>query len=312
MAPQTLQVLALASVFIAFAVAEMRLGRFNDPRGSRDDAKLDIAGGAALLLGSLTVLNLAQALAGLAWPDARQTLADWPVWLMLLCFFLADDLVQYLWHRLCHTSVLWPLHRPHHTAPYVNVRVAFRNNAFYYLTLPGLWLSGLLVYLGMGWVYVGYTTLKLTVIMSAHSAVRWDEFLFRRRALRPVAWVLERLISTPATHAAHHALSEADGIGRHTGNYGNLLFIWDVLLGTAYFTRRYPKAYGLPETHAHTQAPWLEQWLYPAVQRPLLLHKTPNSVHLSETPPAVAPIPIASTFRPNDMDEKVAPEGATF
>jgi sterol desaturase/sphingolipid hydroxylase (fatty acid hydroxylase superfamily) len=268
MAPQTMQVLAVASVFTLFALAEMRLGRFADPRGSRDDAKLDIAGGVALVLGSLTVLNLAQALAGWAWPEGRQMLVDWPVWLMLLCFFLADDLVQYLWHRLCHTSVLWPLHRPHHTAPYVNVRVAFRNNAFYYLTLPGLWLSGLLVYLGMGWVYVGYTTLKLTVIMSAHSATRWDEVLFRHRSLQPLAWVLERLISTPATHAAHHALSEADGIGRHTGNYGNLLFIWDVLLGTAYFTRRYPQAYGLPETHAHTQAPWLEQWLYPVVQKP--------------------------------------------
>lgn len=268
MAPQTMQVLALASVFIVFALAEMRLGRFADPRGSRDDAKLDLAGGAALLLGSLTVLALAKALAHAVWPEGRDALADWPVWLMLLCFFLADDLVQYLWHRLCHTSFLWPLHRPHHSAPYVNVRVAFRNNAFYYLTLPGLWLSGVLVYAGMGWVYVGYTTLKLTVIMSAHSAVRWDEYLFNRPALRPLAWVLERLISTPATHAAHHALSEDDGIGRHTGNYANLLFIWDLLLGSAHFTRRYPSAYGLPETHAHTGAGWLEQWLYPLVQRP--------------------------------------------
>ena len=69
----------------------------------------------------------------------------------------------------------------------------------------------------MGWVYVGYTTLKLTVIMAAHSATRWDEFLFRHRALQPLAWVLERLISTPSTHAAHHALSETDGIGRHSG-----------------------------------------------------------------------------------------------
>lgn len=278
MAPQTMQVLAVASVFTLFALAEMRLGRFADPRGSRDDAKLDIAGGVALVLGSLTVLNLAQALAGWAWPEGRQMLADWPVWLMLLCFFLADDLVQYLWHRLCHTSFLWPLHRPHHSAPYVNVRIAFRNNAFYYLTLPGLWLSGVLVYAGMGWVYVGYTTLKLTVIMAAHSAVRWDEYLFNRPALRPLAWVLERLISTPATHAAHHALSEDDGIGRHTGNYANLLFIWDLLLGSAHFTRRYPSAYGLPETHAHTGAGWLEQWLYPAVRAPFAEPSEPGTL----------------------------------
>ena len=78
MAPQTMQVLAVASVFTVFALAEMRLGRFADPRGSRDDAKLDIAGGLALVLGSLTVLNLAKVLAAAAWPEGRDALGDGP------------------------------------------------------------------------------------------------------------------------------------------------------------------------------------------------------------------------------------------
>ena len=114
---------------------------------------------------------------------------------MLPVLLLADDLTQYWWHRLSHTSIMWPLHRAHHSAAYMSVRVVYRNNAFYYALMPGLWLSGALMYLGFGWVFVGYTIVKLAVIIGAHSSVRWDQWLYRRRALRPLAWLLERTIS---------------------------------------------------------------------------------------------------------------------
>ena len=32
---------------------------------------------------------------------------------------------------------------------------------------------------------------------------------------------------------------------RANGNYGNLLFFWDVLFGTARITRQYPPAFGV-------------------------------------------------------------------
>ena len=38
-----------------------------------------------------------------------------------------------------------------------------------------------------------------------------------------------------------------DGIGHYKGNFGNLLFVWDVLFGTAQITRRYPAKVGLPD-----------------------------------------------------------------
>jgi sterol desaturase/sphingolipid hydroxylase (fatty acid hydroxylase superfamily) len=47
---------------------------------------------------------------------------------------------------------MWPLHRAHHSAAYMSVRIVYRNNAFYYALMPGLWLSGVLLYLGFGWV----------------------------------------------------------------------------------------------------------------------------------------------------------------
>jgi sterol desaturase/sphingolipid hydroxylase (fatty acid hydroxylase superfamily) len=56
---------------------------------------------------------------------------------------------------------------------------------------------------------------------------------------------------------------EDDGIGHYTGNYGNLLFLWDMLFGTARITRRYPPAFGLTDDRAHGPESWLTQFIYP-------------------------------------------------
>jgi len=72
-------------------------------------------------------------------------------------------------------------------------------------------------------------------------------------------WVLERCISTPATHAAHHGKHMADGITHYKGNFGNLLLFWDVLFGTAKITRQYPEKIGvenLPDTSVGEQLFW--------------------------------------------------------
>ena len=72
-------------------------------------------------------------------------------------------------------------------------------------------------------------------------------------------WVVERTISTPATHSAHHGKFASDGVTHYKGNYGNLLFLWDIIFGTAKITRRYPERMGvenLPETTAAEQLLW--------------------------------------------------------
>jgi sterol desaturase/sphingolipid hydroxylase (fatty acid hydroxylase superfamily) len=260
---QVIQIAAVVLILSGFALAEYLKGRLFPAAAHAHDHRLDIACTLMLPWVSALVLALSQGLCAWAMPEQRNAWAHWAGWQMVLVLLLADDLTQYLWHRLSHSSVLWPLHRAHHSPAYMSVRVVYRNNVFYYLMMPGLWLSGVLVYLGFGWVYVGYTVVKLAVIMGAHCAVPWDGFLWRRPALAPLAWLIERTISTPATHYAHHALVQDDGIGHYSGNYGNLLFFWDVLFGTAHFSRRYPPAFGLADDRRHGPEHWQAQIVYP-------------------------------------------------
>jgi sterol desaturase/sphingolipid hydroxylase (fatty acid hydroxylase superfamily) len=266
MDPQTLQVLVVASVLLTFGLAEWIQGRFFAPEATREDNRLDVVVTLLFPLISGGVLAASGALCAAWMPEQRNAWADWSVWAMLAVLLVADDLTQYWWHRLSHTSALWPLHRAHHSAAYMSVRVVYRNNAFYYALMPGLWLSGALMFMGFGWVYVAYAIVKVSVIIAAHSSVRWDTWLYRQPALRPLAWLVQRTISTPATHFAHHALYEDDGIGHYTGNYGNLLFIWDMLFGTAHITQSYPPAYGLSDDRAHGPESWLVQFIYPLVR----------------------------------------------
>ena len=182
----------------------------------------------------------------------------------VLAFVILDDLTQYLWHRLSHESpFMWKLHRPHHVIEEMGVLVTYRNAVLYYAFMPGIWFSALLIYLGMIEVYLFYLPIKMTVILLAHSEVRWDRFLYKYKILHPIAWVVERTISTPCTHYAHHGLTSEDGVSNPNGNYGNLLFFWDVLFGTAKITRKYPKRFG---AWNKMKEPWYVQLLFPIIK----------------------------------------------
>ena len=259
--------ITVALIMLAFAACEWRSGTLRSRYETSEDAPLEAA--ITLLFGAVIYpgVLLAVAAIGRAWiPQAEGALAALPWWQMLLLFLIVDDFTQYWWHRASHTPLLWPLHRAHHSAPYMSVRIVYRNNFFYYALMPGVWLSSVLVFLGAGIVYPFYLVTKLAVICGAHSEARWDAVLYRHRALRPLAWLVEHTISTPATHFAHHAMFQDDGVGHYKGNFGNLLFVWDQLFGTAHFSRRYPERVGLAEDICHGAERWWVQLFYPLVK----------------------------------------------
>jgi sterol desaturase/sphingolipid hydroxylase (fatty acid hydroxylase superfamily) len=180
----------------------------------------------------------------------------------ILC--VADDLTQYWYHRLHHEIPwLWRFHRTHHSAPYMGMAMASRQNLFYTFFFSQTYVISALVYLGLGAPAIVVGSIKGLITTLAHSSIPWDKPLYRYRVLHPVAWVVERVISTPATHHAHHADSTDDGIGYYKGNFGNMFFIWDVIFGTALITRQYPKTYGVSHYEGDE---WYAQLLWPILK----------------------------------------------
>lgn len=187
---------------------------------------------------------------------------DWvPFWWGFLIIAVADDLTQYWYHRLHHqVPFLWRFHRTHHSAPYMGMAMAGRQNFLYTVFFSQIYLTAALVYLGLGYSALFVTGIKSLITLAAHSSLPWDKPFYKYKILRPFAWVLERLISTPATHQAHHADTTDDGVGYYKGNFGNMFFIWDVIFKTGIITRRYPTTFG---TKAYRKEEWYAQFLWP-------------------------------------------------
>ena len=257
--------LIVAGIFLAFILLELACSSFRQSSGGKRDVLIEVVGSGILVAITFPlVMWLSGQILNQAVPDMKGALAEIPWMAGFVLFLLLDDMTQYWWHRLTHrVPALYALHRAHHSAPYMSVRIVYRNNSFYYLLMPGIWLSGMLIYLGLAHVYYVYLIVKMTVIFAAHSSIAWDDKLYRIPALRPIVWVLERTFSTPSTHSAHHGLTAEDGVTHYKGNFGNLLFLWDVLFGTAKITRRRPPAYGIEHL---SPISWKEELFWPIVR----------------------------------------------
>ena len=138
--------------------------------------------------------------------------------------------------------------------------MASRQNAIYTIFFSQTYVTSVLVYLGLGPASIAVLTIKSFITTLAHSSIPWDKPFYEHKLLHPVAWVLERTISTPATHHAHHAATTDDGVGYYKGNFGNMFFLWDMVFGTAHISRRYPKVYGISH---YQRDPWYAQAFWP-------------------------------------------------
>ena len=249
-------------IYIAFGLLEfVRSDLFSKREQCRNDGIVEALSTVLLLTVTQPLIILASGLIGARYfPQYQGALSGIGFLPALALFLVFEDMMQYWWHRASHSFAwLYNLHRAHHNARYMSVRLVYRNNVIYYAMMPSLWFAGALIYLGLGWFYAGYLVVKMLVIIGAHSDVAWDAPLYRIRWLSPVMWLVERTISTPATHHAHHGRHANDPAVHYKGNYGNLLFFWDVLFGTARITRAYPTSYGvenLPDATLGQQLLW--------------------------------------------------------
>jgi sterol desaturase/sphingolipid hydroxylase (fatty acid hydroxylase superfamily) len=245
---------------VVLGIFEFSLGLY-EKRWNANERKLDISCFviARFITRPLTAFVGLQALPVLL-PGLQNRFQWVPFFWGFLIIAVADDLTQYWYHRLHHEIPwLWRFHRTHHSAPYMGMAMAGRQNLWYTVFFSQTYLTTALVYLGLGASAVVVLAVKQIITTMAHSSVRWDRPLYETKILHPIAWVMERLISTPATHHAHHADTN-DGVGFYKGNFGNMFFLWDVIFGTGLVTREYPKSYGVSHYEGDE---WYAQFLWP-------------------------------------------------
>jgi sterol desaturase/sphingolipid hydroxylase (fatty acid hydroxylase superfamily) len=247
-------------IAIVLGAAEFALGLY-DNKWTKTERKIDIVCFLApkFLLPPVTAFFGLKLLPYLL-PGLANQFSWVPFWAGFFIIAVADDLTQYWYHRLHHQlSFLWRFHRTHHSAPYMGMAMASRQNFIYTVFFSQIYLTATLVYLGLGFPALFVTVIKSFITLSAHSSIPWDKPFYKYKALHPVAWVLERLISTPATHQSHHA-DTVDGIGNYKGNFGNMFFLWDVIFKTGIITRKYPQTFGIK---FYKQEEWYAQFLWP-------------------------------------------------
>jgi len=253
-------------VFVGFACLEILMGRFlNWHLTSSKDLIIEIVSGLSIpLLIVPSVLVLTATVLETLDPTLNNSLGHWSAAAMFFMLLVVDDLTQYWWHRAAHRFPrLYGFHRAHHSASYMSVRVVYRNSLIYYALMPGLWLSSILVHLGFGPVYIWYAIAKMTIIIAAHSSVLWDAPLLENRLTARPMWLIRRVISTPITHHAHHGRYQEDENTHYKGNYGNFLFLWDVIFGTAKIKGGRPSKYGLENVD---EAGWFAELVWPFSQ----------------------------------------------
>ena len=150
------EMMVILGLFFAFVLAEILKTSFFKKKGEvPDDAKIEIISTTVLVvLTQPAILFVSYWLASTFAPGAENMLIGIPVIAQIALFVVFDDMTQYWWHRASHTFPwLYNLHRCHHNSEYLSIRVIYRNNLFYYAMMPGIWFSGVLIYMGLGWIY---------------------------------------------------------------------------------------------------------------------------------------------------------------
>lgn len=247
-----------------FGAIEIFAGHYKNTRRTKDDWVVEIFSLFLLTFNSFIILFGVIFLGKTLFPALFNSLADLSLWLAVPLYMLVDDFAQYWYHRSAHEhDWLWKHHRPHHAAEEMGIMVTFRNSYIYYLFLPNIWWVAVSTFLGMIPATVIGLIIKQLVVTSTHSTFKWDEYIYRIKALSPLMWMFERIFVTPAFHYAHHGKSKADNISDPNGNFGNAFTIWDQLFGTATFTRQFPTEFGL---QTDPKDNWSSHLFYPFIK----------------------------------------------
>lgn len=143
-----------------------------------------------------------------------------------ICYAIILDCADYWRHRLSHQFYWWwTLHSLHHAQEQMTFWSDDRNHILDDI-IAALWFAMIALLIGVPPLQFPLLVLVLRFIESlSHANVRLS-----------FGWLGERVLVSPRFHRAHHAVLAA---GQRSCNYGAVLPWWDMLFGTADFSRDY-------------------------------------------------------------------------
>ncbi len=174
-------------------------------------------------------------------------LLDQPV-LTFLIYAVILDFADYWRHFLSHQfRWWWALHSLHHAQRQMTFWSDDRNHVLDDL-IAFVWFGVIALTIG-----VPPMQFPLLVLM-----LRFLESLSHANVRLSFGWLGERLLISPRFHRAHHGVLAA---GDRSCNYGSVLPWWDMLFGTADFSRGYVRT-GDPSgaEELATGSYWQQQW----------------------------------------------------
>ena len=186
--------------------------------------------------------------------DSLRLLARQPLWAQFLLVLLVKDFVEYAIHRLMHSiPALWEFHKLHHSIQTMDWIGNFRFH----------W-GEVLVYRTLAYIPLVVLGAHPTVLLAI--AVLWTLMLTLNHANIPLSWGrLRYLLNSPMMHIWHHDTE----IHKRSGqNFGQVLSIWDWLLGTAYWPseRDQPEQLGFEGLDTYPRG-LLHRLTYPILKR---------------------------------------------
>lgn len=250
------------AVLGAFLVVEILAGRHRNLYTGNDYLVNGFCIFLAFTLRPILALGVANAI-GYALPQAQGSLKDASFWPALIVIIITSEFCNYCVHRASHElrrnrflGWLWPLHRTHHSAKYVNVILHFRISLFWAIVSPLTWVHAFAYYLGLG----AAASVSIAIFsiwgVFTHSHFRWDDSLRSHPRIGPLFRALEHVIVSPGIHHTHHGYGSD---GKTYKNFGILLSVFDWMFGTLHIPKGRPAHYGLPGPTPH----WAEEIFYP-------------------------------------------------
>lgn len=267
MEPKFIAGLVVFGTFPLFYLLELVTGRLTRSRVPLKDFFFTIAGfsSQAIISGAL-LGSLLGFITSTFFLNSADILSNVPFLVAFLVLFFTNEFMHYWVHRKAHEwRWLWKIHRTHHSAEDLNIGVLYRYNIFWVILLPHTWTGAFAVHFGLGGPFMLAVLITYFINASTHTSYRWDLYLRNKFPSFIPGWkVIEKYITLPDTHHAHHAFGDS---AHPNGNYAISVFFFDVLYGTAKIPNARQEYFGLPIS---SRLPWKEEIFWPILRQDLL------------------------------------------